>query len=105
MCRECMFAITHSSRVCLIPDMNWKVRRASAKTLAAVIVTRSELLEELYKEVAHKLVSRFKEREETVKLEVFQTFSQLLTRTRAANNPKYVPVSQPQLPPQLRFRV
>jgi hypothetical protein len=70
--------------------MNWKVRRASAKTLAAIIISRSELLEELYKEVAHSLVARFKEREETVKLEVFHTFSQLLTRTRAANNPKYV---------------
>ena len=49
-------------------DMSWKVRRSAAKCLASVITTRPDLLEELYKEVVPAIISRFKEREENVKV-------------------------------------
>lgn len=72
-------------------DMSWKVRRAATKCLSAIITTRPELLSELYNKVAPVLISRFQEREENVKLDVFSTFIDLLKQTsivsrRADNN-------------------
>ncbi|XP_022861410.1 cullin-associated NEDD8-dissociated protein 1-like [Olea europaea var. sylvestris] len=62
-------------------DASWKVRRAAAKCLAALIVTRPELLSRLYEEACPKLIDRFKEREENVKMDVFNTFIELLRQT------------------------
>ena len=39
-------------------DMSWKVRRAAAKCLEAVITTRHELLEEFYDTVSPALIGR-----------------------------------------------
>ncbi|RLN98459.1 hypothetical protein BBJ28_00019453 [Nothophytophthora sp. Chile5] len=63
-------------------DTSWKVRRASLRVLAAVITTRSELLEQLYIHCAQPLISRFKEREENVRIDVFTVFAELLRATR-----------------------
>ena len=41
-------------------DMSWKVRRASAKCLEAVISSRRELLSEFYKIISPALIARFK---------------------------------------------
>jgi cullin-associated NEDD8-dissociated protein 1 len=41
-------------------DMSWKVRRAAAKCLEAVISTKRELLLDLYNIVSPALISRFK---------------------------------------------
>lgn len=41
-------------------DMSWKVRRAAAKCLEAVVSSRRELLPELYKIVSPALILRFK---------------------------------------------
>ncbi|KAF6143925.1 hypothetical protein GIB67_001719 [Kingdonia uniflora] len=62
-------------------DISWKVRRAAAKCLAAIIVSRPEMLSKLYLEACPKLIDRFKEREENVKMEVFNTFAELLRQT------------------------
>ncbi|XP_066581205.1 cullin-associated NEDD8-dissociated protein 1 [Prorops nasuta] len=65
-------------------DMSWKVRRAAAKCLEAVVSTRRELLAELYKDVSPALISRFKEREENVKSDIFHAYIALLRQTRPA---------------------
>lgn len=62
-------------------DVSWKVRRAAAKCLAAIIVSRPEMLLKLYREACPKLIERFKEREENVKMDVFNTFIELLRQT------------------------
>ncbi|XP_059648314.1 cullin-associated NEDD8-dissociated protein 1 [Cornus florida] len=62
-------------------DVSWKVRRAAAKCLAALVVSRPELLSKLYEEACPKLIDRFKEREENVKMDVFNTFIELLRQT------------------------
>ena len=41
-------------------DMSWKVRRASAKCLDAIIGTRHEMLAEFYANVSASLIARFK---------------------------------------------
>lgn len=64
-------------------DMSWKVRRASAKCLEAVITTRHEMIIDLYHSVSPVLISRFKEREENVKVDVFMAYVALLKQTRA----------------------
>lgn len=62
-------------------DASWKVRRAAAKCLAALIVSRPEMLSKLYIEACPKLIDRFKEREENVKMDVFNAFIELLRQT------------------------
>ena len=41
-------------------DMSWKVRRASAKTLEALISTRHELIVDFYRKVSPELIARYK---------------------------------------------
>ncbi|KAJ3191342.1 Cullin-associated NEDD8-dissociated protein 1, partial [Irineochytrium annulatum] len=65
-------------------DMSWKVRRASAKLLASIIGTRTELLTGLFADVAPVLIRRFKEREESVRIEIISTFITLIRQVGAA---------------------
>lgn len=62
-------------------DMSWKVRRASTKCLSVVISTRSELLGQIYERIAPILIQRFKEREENVKLDIFNCFVDVIKQT------------------------
>ncbi|KAK4739969.1 hypothetical protein R3W88_003666 [Solanum pinnatisectum] len=43
-------------------DVSWKVRRAAAKCLAALVVTQPEMLSKLYRQACSKLIDKFKER-------------------------------------------
>lgn len=63
-------------------DLSWKVRRASAKCLEAIFSSRPDLINEFFTSVTGVLVHRFKEREESVKADVIQTFVSLLRQTR-----------------------
>lgn len=66
-------------------DVSWKVRRAACKALNAAITTRPELLVTLVAEVAPVLVSRFSEREESVRLEVLQAFYSLVKQIQLSS--------------------
>lgn len=65
-------------------DVSWKVRRSAAKAVYTLISTRiSDILEraELYDRIARELIDRFKEREESVRLEVLSTLSLLVRKS------------------------
>lgn len=59
-------------------DMSWKVRRGAIKCLHAAITSQLCPPDQLCREFGPFLVSRFKEREEQVKLDVFSAFLDLL---------------------------
>lgn len=61
-------------------DASWKVRRAAIKCIHAVVSSNLSSVTELYIDFALVLVSRFKEHEETVKLDVFAAFIAMLQR-------------------------
>lgn len=63
-------------------DMSWKVRRAAAKCLAALIGSRPDLLPNFHRTLAPALICRFKEREENVKADIFGAYVVLLRQTR-----------------------
>ncbi|KAJ7751005.1 armadillo-type protein [Mycena maculata] len=62
-------------------DTSYKIRRSATKLLAAIVGTRPELLSSVYKDVSPVLISRFGDREETVRLEVWATYVVLLNQT------------------------
>ncbi|KAK9480698.1 armadillo-type protein [Lipomyces japonicus] len=59
-------------------DVSWKLRRGSAKLLTTLIDTRPDLISNLYSSLASLLVSRFKEHEESVRVEVLNAFAHLV---------------------------
>lgn len=61
-------------------DASWKVRRAAVKCIHAIVCSTLSSVTELYSDFALVLVSRFKEHEETVKLDVFAAFIAMLQR-------------------------
>lgn len=63
-------------------DTSWKVRRSATKLLSACIATRSDHLAAFYRNISPALISRFGEREETVKVEVWATYTILLAQTK-----------------------
>jgi len=67
-------------------DISWKVRKAAAKCLKTLVASRPDKLSQIYTELSstedYTLISRFKEREESVKLAVFEIFNELLKQTR-----------------------
>ncbi|KAJ3507237.1 hypothetical protein NLJ89_g6418 [Agrocybe chaxingu] len=62
-------------------DTSYKIRRSATKLLAAVIGTRPDRLTKTYKDISPVLISRFGDREETVRLEIWATYVVLLNQT------------------------
>ncbi|KAF8972524.1 armadillo-type protein [Flammula alnicola] len=62
-------------------DTSYKIRRSATKLLAGVIGTRPDRLTRTYKDISPILISRFNDREETVRLEIWATYVVLLTQT------------------------
>ena len=65
-------------------DMSWKVRRASAKCIDAIISTRTDMILDFYHDISPQLIKRFKEREENVKVDIYHAYISLLKQTRTA---------------------
>lgn len=65
-------------------DMSWKVRRGAVKCLEAVITTRREYILDSLNRISPALVSRFIDREETVRVDVIAAFLSLLQQTEYA---------------------
>ncbi|KRX21900.1 Cullin-associated Nedd8-dissociated protein 1 [Trichinella nelsoni] len=63
-------------------DMSWKVRRAAAKCLEAAVNTRRNRIFEFHQTIIPRLIERFKEREESVRCDLFNVLLSLLKRTR-----------------------
>ncbi|TFK28383.1 TIP120-domain-containing protein [Coprinopsis marcescibilis] len=62
-------------------DTSYKIRRSATKLLGSVIGTRPELLVSIYKDISPVLISRFGDREENVRLEIWSTYVTLLKQT------------------------
>eukprot|EP01012_Entosiphon_sulcatum_P043475 TRINITY_DN577_c0_g1_i1.p2 TRINITY_DN577_c0_g1~~TRINITY_DN577_c0_g1_i1.p2 ORF type:complete len:1259 (+),score=388.11 TRINITY_DN577_c0_g1_i1:1133-4909(+) len=71
-------------------DVSWKVRKACAKCLSAIIQVRPDMLEHLYQTLCSKenklLPKRFRDRVESVKLDVFKVFLDLLQASKLIVN-------------------
>lgn len=72
-------------------DTSWKVRRAAIKCIHAAVSSSLRSVGELYTAFALLLVSRFKEREETVKLDVFSAFNAMLHRAAGLSSVDSLP--------------
>ena len=68
-------------------DTSFKVRRSATKLLTACIQTRPDLLAHFYKTVSPALIARFGEREPTVRVEVWATYTAMLKQTKALVKP------------------
>ena len=62
-------------------DASYKIRQSATKLLGALIATRPEPLPIFYLDVARALISRFGDRKEVVRLEIWATYSVLLQKT------------------------
>ncbi|CUA71409.1 Cullin-associated NEDD8-dissociated protein 1 [Rhizoctonia solani] len=65
-------------------DTSYKIRRSATKLLAAIITTKPAMAEELYDSVAPVLVSRFADREPTVRYEVWAALTLLIRQPSPA---------------------
>ncbi|XP_049622215.1 cullin-associated NEDD8-dissociated protein 2 isoform X2 [Suncus etruscus] len=63
-------------------DMSWKVRRASAKCLAALVAARPDMVADFHRGLAPALIRRFSEREDNVRADVLRAYIVLLRQTR-----------------------
>jgi cullin-associated NEDD8-dissociated protein 1 len=79
-------------------DSSWKVRRAAVKCIHAAVSSNLRPIDKLYSDFAHLLVSRFKEREESVKLDVFAAFNVLLHRAAAMSSADALPFLRDESP-------
>jgi cullin-associated NEDD8-dissociated protein 1 len=59
-------------------DSSWKVRRAAVKLIDSIVISRPDQLRTVYQKYARLLADRFKERDENVKINIFETFRTLI---------------------------
>lgn len=62
-------------------DLSWKVRKAAARCVSAIVKTRPEKLSHSYDHIVPVLIKRFKEREENVKLDIMTCVVNVLHQT------------------------
>lgn len=59
-------------------DSSWKVRRSAIKIIEAIILTRPEFIKTIVQNYQNRLVDRFKERIDDVKIDLLDAFRELL---------------------------
>lgn len=59
-------------------DSSWKVRRGSIKIIQAIVKTRPEFIKSVVTQHQERLVDRFKERNDDVKVDLIDTYTELL---------------------------
>lgn len=64
-------------------DISWRVRRSCASFMARVIENQPNMLGSLAERLTPTLVGQFKEREQSVRIEIFLTYRALLVQVRA----------------------
>ena len=74
-------------------DVSWKVRRASAKCIEAIINHRHDRLHENYATFGKLLIKRLKEREDNVKEDIMNAYLTLVRQTRVLTPDSIVPLS------------
>nr|POF13630.1 cullin-associated nedd8-dissociated protein 1, c-terminal part [Quercus suber] len=85
-------------------DVSWKVRRCSAKALHALIQTLDANDPAIYGQIAPALISRFKEREESVRTEIISTLAFLVAKTGSTYEHRQVLPHKPVLPASRKRR-
>lgn len=63
-------------------DTSWKVRRASVKVVRAIIVSRPDILGDIYNKCGDLILSCFKERDDNVRLDLVNCYTALLRTVR-----------------------
>lgn len=81
VCPVCRLTFTFFIRYSDDEDTSYKIRRSATKLLAAVIGTRPDRLTRTYRDISPVLISRFGDREETVRLEIWAAYVVLLKQT------------------------
>eukprot|EP01038_Epipyxis_sp_PR26KG_P006809 gene6809-9325_t len=80
-------------------DTSWKVRKAAVKVISAIISARPEMLHDIYSKYGDDIISRFKEREENVRLDIISCFTNLVQVTTispaASGNTGHISSSRP----------
>eukprot|EP01039_Chlorochromonas_danica_P000820 gene820-890_t len=71
-------------------DGSWKVRKAAVKVIDAIITNHSQHMKEIFSMIAEELLSRFKEREENVKIDIIKAYTHLLQVNASAYNRREV---------------
>lgn len=74
--------------------MSWKTRKAAARLLSSLFSTRKEFIGEFYNQAAPVLVNRFKERIESVRVEVIYAFIALVKQTYILTESKTIGLSK-----------
>lgn len=66
-------------------DSSWKVRKAAVKVILAVATAHPQMIRELFTSCGDDLISRFKEREENVRLDIIACFTKFVDITAGFN--------------------
>lgn len=85
-------------------DMSWKVRRAAAKTLTTVVNNYPDCTSLLYRNMSAAVIKRFIEKEDSVRLDIFNIIVCLLKQTQLNSGSASMSISTAHLSPAHRKR-
>eukprot|EP00297_Palpitomonas_bilix_P024362 CAMPEP_0113903254 /NCGR_PEP_ID=MMETSP0780_2-20120614/22400_1 /TAXON_ID=652834 /ORGANISM="Palpitomonas bilix" /LENGTH=1202 /DNA_ID=CAMNT_0000896343 /DNA_START=1 /DNA_END=3609 /DNA_ORIENTATION=- /assembly_acc=CAM_ASM_000599 len=71
-------------------DDSWKIRRAGARCVRALVGCRPDLVESSLNDVVVKLIKRFREREVSVKVDVLHAFDELVRQVLAKHGRAHI---------------